>query len=313
MYVCMYVCMYVYNMYTCMYVCMYTCTMYVCMYVCMAYTCMYVIHYEMSNPRIQDYYRHHDSIFPDWCDTHEFDRFGDPVTHTLSRSGFVRIHWFKDPLPPSADQREWIWVNRCTISDCMMSRYNSYGQFVMSRAAESLSADFNPFVYNGKTFVQGQNAIGVDSKYLMINWIRFPQISIGIFHADEYGLWSISPNRLDNITLINTETLQPNKTWRNSLGGDLFVNTGVLVICGKLYTFDMRERSPRFPPQGGATAKQVFDTRAGRGATGEVPYLLSSLYGDITWATYNARERLVFGVDRGHLVTWEVKWKRRDS
>ena len=126
------------------------------------------------------------------------------------------------------------------------------------------------------------------------------------FHAHEHGLWVSYPHhqhfrlvlsRLDPVTLRLTDTV--------TLQEDMASVKGVWMVCGVLWVLTPGGDG------GNHVARAVYDTRGGGRVVQGERQDVELLYGYVSQMTYNPREKVLFGWDNYHLLTWPVLWRKR--
>ena len=72
--------------------------------------------------------------YPDWCDTHEIESFGDAYTHrwTITQGGA----WFKDPVPSSNASKTQLLTK--VYGNARLLRYENYPDFLSTRNPNNL-------------------------------------------------------------------------------------------------------------------------------------------------------------------------------
>ena len=133
------------------------------------------------------------------------------------------------------------------------------------------------------------------------------------YHADERGLWVSYPavdhfrlmvSRVDPATLDLTETV--------TLEEDIAGVKGVYLICGKVYLVSGGGNSLANGGRSGNSARAVYDVYRRQRVQGVTSsHDVTLLYGYISQMTYNPREKVIFGWDNYHLLTWPVVWQKK--
>ncbi|XP_028856877.1 olfactomedin-like protein 2A isoform X2 [Denticeps clupeoides] len=125
------------------------------------------------------------------------------------------------------------------------------------------------------------------------------------FAADESGVWLVYPSldedgfHAEVITLsrLNPHNLLKERSWRTGLRRQHYGNC--FMICGVLYAVDSIGHAH-------ANVSYAFDTHT---QTQMVPSLaLVNNYMYTVQIEYNPKERVLYGWDNGHQVTYEVKF-----
>ena len=262
-------------------------------------------------------------FFPEWCTGHTLSDVGDSITHRWVAS-WTYGAWFKDPYPRTeADKTRIIHIiygnhQYFTISnnytDFITGRNptNSHKGYVTGLGQVAYNGSFY-FFYGNKIFKYDVSTKQTTSNTLVKSNINYLKSTVATYidiKVDENDLWAVytKTDTLDKLVIsrINPRNLAVEKTWLTNKG-----KTGVcatFMVCGKLYAIDTC--TSRVAP-GSHHEQYVYDTVTSQESY--IPLHVTSKYGHIWELTYNPRERMLFGWDQGHMVTYPLLWNSQET
>ena len=259
---------------------------------------------------------------------------GSPVTHRWDASNSLkRGMWLKDPQPLTNSSRTEIWKvtygpsNKRVYSSNTYSyifyteirKFPNYSSLISHTGSRLVTQSYtmvgygavlyrNFLYFNNERYLVKLDLVTMARTQVEMAFREVYYRGSSIYNfvdikVDESGLWVLYTKTADNkltISKIDPETLLIEKTWKTDV---LKTNVcAAFMMCGKMYT--VYSCGSRIAP---TVQNYVYDTRTSTGSF--VRYHVPSMYGSISQLTYNSRERVLFGWDQGHLVTYPLSWE----
>ena len=273
-----------------------------------------------------------------WCPKESSLKVGSPVTHHWEETASKQKGmWFKDPRPLTNSSRTEIWKvvftsKRERVHRNYGSSYETkiYGTVLKFPKYTSLISDvqstsvsekemrgYGAVVYRNCLYYNDKedNLVKLDLSTKVTSSVKMSFQNVNYrgssgstyldLNVDESGLYVIYSMSSDNklvISKADPETLLIKMTWMTDV-----IKTdvcAVFMICGKMYT--LKSCNTRLSA---TMPNYVYDTKTKTGSYGM--YHVPSKYGFINQLTYNPRERVLFGWDKGHLVTYPLSWETK--
>lgn len=272
-----------------------------------------------------------DLEYDGWCEDFEIAGIGDVITHRFeSHSYWIRGNFMKDPFPQTDANRSMIFLRNYRGAgsyNLNYERYRNYTDFISAKNGESmfLRQTFGDgyTLYKGAIYdhsrtyklsrydVASGSLTETDFRPSTIKYLNQDSDTHADIKADETGLYVIYVDTNTNgnglmISQYDPATLVSRKSWRTSRHKNTVC--AAFMACGKLYTIDncwSRGKPPNSHQQ------YVYDTK-----TGEESYVrlhVPSKFGQIRQLSYNSRERVLFGWDNGHMVTYQIIWESKNN
>lgn len=259
------------------------------------------------------------------CDMEELGAISEPWTHmfTTVNQGV----WLKDPEPLRGEEEKVFLIS--SNSGSTLKDYRNYDDFIAKRRAQSYAL---PKSYSGTGFVVYNNSFYYTestsqrhlSPKISLHKYDIKQNRIVATHefgvsvykyyfsvgrpsavnveADEKGLWAVYSTPQDEgymvISKLNPVDLTLMRTWRTN---HLKSSVGnVFFICGVMYAVNSHNTRS-------AHVIYSYDTNTGTERYLTMPFAIK--YGLLSQLSYNHREKVLFGYDNQHLVTYPLLFK----
>jgi len=266
-----------------------------------------------------------------WCEDLEFAGVGGAVAHSFeSHSQWTKGNFMKDPYPQTDTNRSMILVRNYIGSGSYTinyNRYKNYSDFIGSKNAEVILSKqtkgdgytlYKGAIYDhdrnnklNRFLVNSGSSSSVSFVPSYINYFKQESDTYADLKADETGLYVIYTESSTNgdklvIGQLDPTDLNIKKIWRTSRHKASVC--AAFMVCGKLYTID--NCWSRVPPSN-SNKQYIFDTLTGEET--HIPLHIPSKFGQIRQLSYNSRERVLFGWDNGHMITYPIIWKPKAS